>query len=63
MALRYVSGYADAASVPEAIKSYIKLVVGGMYENREAEQLAGKSQMPVSMKFVDALLDKYKVYQ
>lgn len=55
----YVAGYADAASVPEAIKSWIKLQVGAMYENREAETAQRIS--PVKLGFVDALLNRYKV--
>lgn len=31
----YVAGYADAASVPAAIKAAIKLMVGAWFENRE----------------------------
>ncbi|MBK5203857.1 MAG: phage head-tail connector protein [Polaromonas sp.] len=56
--VRYVAGYADAASVPESIKSWIKLQVGAMYENRESEAV-GQVQ---KMGFVDALLARYKVY-
>lgn len=53
----FVCGYASASVVPESIKQWIKLMVAAMYENREAEgkQLA-------SLGFVDALLNRYKVY-
>ena len=37
VALRYVAGYADAASVPESIKAWIKLMIGAMYESRSYE--------------------------
>ena len=57
--LRFVAGYADAASVPEAIKSWIKLQVGAMYANRESVNI-GNIVSPLG--FVDALLDRYKVY-
>lgn len=58
VALRYVAGYADAASVPESIKSWIKLMVGAMYENRQTE---GTLQT-YSLGFADRLLDRYKVW-
>lgn len=59
VALRYLAGYADAASVPESIKSWIKLMVGAMYENRESE---GAMQTH-KLGFADRLLDRYKVWQ
>lgn len=59
VALRYLAGYADAASVPESIKSWIKLQVGAMYENRETE---GAMQTH-KLGFADRLLDRYKVWQ
>lgn len=58
VALRFVAGYASAAAVPEPIKAWIKLQVGAMYENREAE---GGMQTH-ALGFVDRLLDRYKVY-
>jgi uncharacterized phiE125 gp8 family phage protein len=59
VALRYVAGYADAASVPESIKAWIKLMVGAMYESR---QLEGTKQT-YSLGFADRLLDRFKVWQ
>lgn len=56
--VRYSAGYADAASVPESIKSWIKLQVGAMYENRERE---GAVQTH-ALGFADRLLDRYKVW-
>lgn len=58
VALRYVAGYSSAATVPESIKSWIKLQLGAMYENRQAE---GAVQT-YALGFVDSLLDRYKVY-
>jgi uncharacterized phiE125 gp8 family phage protein len=58
VALRYVAGYADAASVPSVIKQWIKLQIGAMYENRQAE---GAVQT-YALGFADRLLDGYKVY-
>lgn len=57
----YTAGYADAASVPESIKAWIKLQVGSMYENREAETMAARV-VPNKLGFVDALLARYKVW-
>ena len=57
--VRFVAGYANAAAVPEPLKSWIKLNVAAAYENRESVT----SKQMVSLKFVDGLLDRYKVYQ
>lgn len=58
VAVRFVAGYADAAAVPEPIKSWIKLQIGAMYENRERESSAQIKPLG----FVDGLLDRYSVY-
>lgn len=58
VALRYVAGYAAAANVPESIKAWIKLQVGAMYENREAEGVV----QTYALGFADRLLDRYKVH-
>lgn len=59
--LRYVAGYANAAAVPESIKSWIKLQIAAMYENRSAE-FTGQGFSSIKLGFVDALLDRYKVF-
>jgi uncharacterized phiE125 gp8 family phage protein len=62
VALRYVSGYADAASVPEGIKQWIKLMLSTMYDNRETESYSSRAvSTTVKMQFVDRLLDRYVV--
>lgn len=58
VAVRYLAGWPDAASVPDSIKAWIKLQVGAMYENREAE---GAVQT-YTLGFADRLLDRYKVW-
>lgn len=58
VAVRYVAGWANAAAVPDSIKSWIKLQVGAMFENREAE---GAVQTH-ALGFADRLLDRYKVW-
>jgi len=66
--ITYTAGYAstsspyDAASdVPEAIKSAIKLTIGDLYENREAQVLYPGSMQ--SNKTTERLLDSYRVYK
>lgn len=60
--VRYTAGYADAASVPEGIKQWIKLMVSTMYENRETEAYSSRAvSTTVQMSFVDRLLDRYKL--
>lgn len=58
VALRYIAGYASSASVPESIKSWIKLMVGAMYENRQTES----DVQTYALGFADRLLDRYKVW-
>jgi uncharacterized phiE125 gp8 family phage protein len=60
--LRYAAGYADATAVPEAIKSWIKLQVSAMYENREAEAYSARAvSTTVKMSFVDGLIARYRI--
>jgi uncharacterized phiE125 gp8 family phage protein len=56
----FSTGYADAASVPEPIKTWIKLRVGTMYENRESVVVDGRIAIVV-MPF-DFLLDRYRTW-
>ena len=57
--IRYVAGYADAASVPQEIKDWILLRVGMLYENRESVAAGVQvSEVP----YVDSLLDGGKVW-
>ncbi|MGJ7512348.1 head-tail connector protein [Variovorax sp. GT1P44] len=55
----FSTGYADAASVPEPIKSWIKLRVGALYENREAWTVG---QAIERNEHVDFLLDRYRTW-
>jgi hypothetical protein len=49
--------------VPEGIKQWIKLTVSAMFENREAEAYSSRAvSTTVKMSFVDALLDRYRVW-
>tara|TARA_B100000809_G_scaffold154054_1_gene151421 strand:- start:2254 stop:2877 length:624 start_codon:yes stop_codon:yes gene_type:complete len=58
--IRFVAGYGDAASdVPQAIKQAILLLVGHLFENREAV-LVGVNAQPLPMA-VDSLLAPYSL--
>jgi uncharacterized phiE125 gp8 family phage protein len=55
----YVAGYGDPADVPPAIKSALRLMLGHLYENREAVVTGTiATQLPLA---VDALLAPYRV--
>jgi hypothetical protein len=58
--VQFTCGYGAAAAVPEPIKSWIKLRVGSMYENRE-EVATGRSIVAIDMPFVDGLLQDYRI--
>lgn len=65
--VRYVAGYADsgasppvlADNVPEAIKQAIMMLVGHLYENREASAPIEVRTVPLGY---DALINQYKVF-
>jgi len=56
--IRYVSGYADAATVPEWAKTAIKMLVAHWYEHREASAAEIQTKIPFHIQMV---LDKHKV--
>lgn len=56
--VEYTAGYAAAANVPHAIRSWILLQVAAMYENRELES----SVQTYALGFADRLLDRAKVW-
>jgi uncharacterized phiE125 gp8 family phage protein len=51
-------GYVDAASVPEAIKQWIKLRAASLFNNRESVTI-GTRLVRIDLPFVDSLLDRY----
>lgn len=54
----YVAGYADADSVPPAIKHALLMLVGHWYENRESINIGGVvSSIPLAF---DALISPYR---
>lgn len=60
--VRYVAGYgADGRFVPAAIRQWILLRVGALYENRESA-VAGQPIQAAPRDFADSLLDRHKVY-
>ena len=60
VSVTFDAGYGDAASVPEGIKSWIKLRVGSLYAHREEVAVLARGRIePLS--FIDGLLDPYKV--
>lgn len=55
--IRFVAGYADAGSVPKAIKQWMLLQIGHLYEHREIATDLPTHALP----HVDGLLDPYVV--
>lgn len=53
----FSTGYANAAAVPEAIKTWIALRLGALYENRSAWTQGGAISQN---EFIDRLLDRYR---
>jgi uncharacterized phiE125 gp8 family phage protein len=48
--LTYQAGYAARANIPEEIKHAVKLMVGHLYENREAVTMLTMMELPVGVK-------------
>lgn len=57
--IRYVAGYANAAAVPQEIKSWMLLRIGMLYANRES---VVDGMRTAELPFIDRLLDSAKVY-
>lgn len=57
--LTFTAGYGSGAAVPQAIRQWMLLQIGAMYENRHAEII--ERGVAVSLPFVDRLLDPYRV--
>ena len=54
------AGYGPATSVPEGIKSWIKLRIGSLYAHREEVALINRGKIE-ALPFIDGLLDPFKV--
>lgn len=55
----FTCGYGAAAAVPEAIKAWIKLRLGAMYENRESDVALLRGSIE-ALPFADKLLAPYR---
>jgi len=60
VSVTFDAGYGTAASVPEGIKSWIKLRVGSLYAHREEVAALSRGRIE-PLPFVDGLLDPFKV--
>jgi uncharacterized phiE125 gp8 family phage protein len=59
--VRFVAGFGGAVLVPEDIKSWIKIMVGTMYDNPQAVVVGvGQTVASIPRNFIDALLDDYR---
>lgn len=61
--VRFVAGYGDEdTDVPESVRQWIKAMAGTLYENRETIFVAPNTVNMVEIKFLDGLLDNYRVF-
>ena len=60
VSVTFDAGYGSASSVPEGIKSWIKLRVGSLYGHREEMAVLSRGRID-PLPFVDGLLDGFKV--
>lgn len=61
--VRFSAGYGGAGDVPEGIRQAIKLLVGGLYENREEVIVAQGVSIGVLPFGVRALLSPFRAYR
>jgi len=59
--ITFVTGYADAASVPALIKSWVKMRLGALYQNRESWTV-GRSLSIAPNPHIDLMLDRYRAW-
>lgn len=59
--VRYVAGYADAASVPTSIKNWIKLAVSTWFKTREAGVESAITTLPHD--FFAGMLDRHRIWR
>ncbi len=60
VSVTFEAGYGSAANVPEGIKTWIKLRVGSLYQNREEVAAMGRGKIDL-LPFIDGLLDPYRM--
>ena len=58
--VNFTAGYGLAAAVPQAIKSWMLIRLGTLYENREEVALMSRGKLE-PLPYVDRLLDGYRV--
>lgn len=62
--VKYLCGYGVLATdVPGPIRAWIKTFIGALYENRETDIVSNTAQALTKLKFLDGLLDDYRVYE
>jgi uncharacterized phiE125 gp8 family phage protein len=59
--VRYLAGYASATVVPAAIKTWIMMRAGTMYDNPHAIALGSTVMNVIPRDFIDGLLDPFRV--
>ncbi len=60
VSVTFDAGYGTATDVPEGIKSWIKLRVGSLYQNREEVAAMARGKID-PLPFIDGLLDPYRM--
>lgn len=60
VSVTFDAGYGAGATVPEGLKSWIKLRVGSLYAHREEVAVVSRGRVEL-LPFIDGLLDPYKV--
>jgi uncharacterized phiE125 gp8 family phage protein len=58
--LTYVAGYGGPEKVPEGIKTWMKMRIAAMFQNRE-EVVVGSRLTVSELPFVDGMLDNFRV--
>lgn len=61
--IEYVTGFGGSSSVPRAIKQWMLLQIGAMFEQREAVQLVPGVSNAIKLDFIDGLLDEYRGFR
>lgn len=60
--IRYATGYADAASIPGDMRAWLLLTAAFLYAQREV-MVMGERISEIPQRFVDSLLDPYRVFK
>lgn len=62
--IRFIAGFGDGGDVPAAIRQWMLLHIGGMYDNRSSTVVApGVVAAELPNQFLNGLLDPFRVYQ